>query len=270
MKTALLVIISLALCKVSVAQISLTAAPGSNTGVGQSFNENRGVDIQLLSTSSLTISSMTLNGFYSGFTGTDSAYVGARIYKPSTGALLAASTDSVFSTVSMGLRVTVPISFTFLPDSIYRVSFYCYGPNMPTHNSGYMFQPTAIPYTEATNHFKILAAWDYITDTMPVYTNIFVPLITLDNIATGYPEINMAAANSIYPNPFTQQATLTFNEEQKNTDIEITDMLGKTIKSMRCSGKELLIEKGGMQAGVYILRIINETKDVESKKIIIE
>jgi hypothetical protein len=47
-------------------------------------------------------------------------------------------------------------------------------------------------------------------------------------------------------------------------------MLGKTIKSMRCSGKELLIEKGQMQAGVYILRIINETKDVVSKKIIIE
>jgi len=268
MKKQLLLIIALLLTKITFAQIDLASGgSGSLSGVPQSFNETRGVDVQVLSASSLTINSMTLGGFYSGITGTETAYVGARIYNSSTGALLAYGNDTVTNTA--GGSVTVPVSFTFLTDSIYRVSFYCSGPNPPTHNSGYLFLPTSVPYTEATNNLKILAMYAYPADVMPTNMNLGVPLITLNTVATGIHEIT-TPSTSIYPNPFTEQTTVTFNELQINTTITITNMLGKEIKSIHLSGKEVIIERAAIYPGMYLMVLTDEKKNKVTKKIIIQ
>lgn len=75
---------------------------------------------------------------------------------------------------------------------------------------------------------------------------------------------------SIYPNPFTSQTTVSFNKEMKNSSIKIVDMLGKTTNEIYFSGKQLIIEKGSMNAGIYFLQAIDENKNLVNKKIIIE
>ncbi len=60
---------------------------------------------------------------------------------------------------------------------------------------------------------------------------------------------------SISPNPLTFQTTLTFSEEQKNILVKITDVLGKEIRTINFSGKELIIEKGEMGKGIYFVEI---------------
>ncbi len=73
---------------------------------------------------------------------------------------------------------------------------------------------------------------------------------------------------SISPNPFTSQTNIAFAQEQKNTTIKIVDVLGKEIKSINFTGKELIIEKEEMQTGIYFVQIQTE-KGTITKKLIL-
>jgi len=75
---------------------------------------------------------------------------------------------------------------------------------------------------------------------------------------------------SIYPNPFSSQTSITFNEEQKNSTIKIVNVLGKEIKTMNFTGKQLIIEKGEMEEGIYFVQITDENQSVVIKKIVIQ
>lgn len=78
------------------------------------------------------------------------------------------------------------------------------------------------------------------------------------------------SAINFYPNPFTEQTTIVFLEEQKNTTIKIMDVVGKEIITINFTGKQLTVEKGDMQKGVCFLQIINEKNNIINKKIIIQ
>ena len=85
---------------------------------------------------------------------------------------------------------------------------------------------------------------------------------------TGIIENSLVNGITINPNPFSSQTTITFIKEQKNTNIKIIDELGKEVKTINFTGKELVIEKGEMKAGTYFLQVKTEKGNV-SKKIII-
>ena len=74
----------------------------------------------------------------------------------------------------------------------------------------------------------------------------------------------------IYPNPFSSYTTLIFSEEQKNSTIKIIDVLGRQIKEINFTGKELIIEKGMMKEGIYFVQTTDEKRNIVNKKIIIQ
>ena len=84
--------------------------------------------------------------------------------------------------------------------------------------------------------------------------------------------INENNTNSfeLYPNPTTSQTTINFAVEQTNTTIRITDVLGKEIKTINFTGRQLTIEKGELKAGIYFIQTTDENKNVTKKKIIIQ
>ena len=90
------------------------------------------------------------------------------------------------------------------------------------------------------------------------------------NCTVGIEEQNDNFNIVIAPNPFTTQTSITFSSEQTNTIIKIIDVLGKEIKSETFSGKQLIIEKGKMQSGVYFVQITDEKKNIVNKKIVVE
>jgi len=99
-------------------------------------------------------------------------------------------------------------------------------------------------------------------------TNNQIRKITLP---VGIDEYSILPAEfSIYPNPFTSQTTITFNEEQKKSVIIIMDVLGKMMKTINFTGKELIIDKEEMKAGIYFVQVTDENKNVFNKKIVIE
>ncbi len=89
-------------------------------------------------------------------------------------------------------------------------------------------------------------------------------------------ELNTDAGFSIYPNPFSTQTTITFNEEQKNTTIKIIDVMGRQIKSIDFKGRTLILEKEEMKPGIYFIQISDESFDklrmtnVVNRKIVVE
>ena len=74
----------------------------------------------------------------------------------------------------------------------------------------------------------------------------------------------------IYPNPFTQQSTLYFEKDQKNTAILICDFLGNQISHVNFSGKQYMIERGDLSAGMYLVKTIDINKNTQYKKILIK
>lgn len=104
---------------------------------------------------------------------------------------------------------------------------------------------------------------------VPLLFNTLADSITINPLVTGTIETITISEITIAPNPFTLQTTITFNEEQKHGIIKIIDVLGKEIKTIPFTGKQLIIEKGSMQAGIYFLQVKTEQK-VQSKKIIIQ
>lgn len=85
---------------------------------------------------------------------------------------------------------------------------------------------------------------------------------------TGMAENNSASEINIYPNPFNSQTAITFTQEQKNITIKVLDVLGKEIKSIRFTGKQLIIEKGEMEAGTYFLQVKTEQGRLVRKLVI--
>jgi hypothetical protein len=75
---------------------------------------------------------------------------------------------------------------------------------------------------------------------------------------------------SIYPNPFTSEATIAFGEEQRNTIIQIVDILGKELKTVNFTGRSFVIEKGILKPGVYLIKITDYKKNTVNRKVIIQ
>lgn len=74
----------------------------------------------------------------------------------------------------------------------------------------------------------------------------------------------------IYPNPFTTQTTIMFSEEQKNTIVKISDIVGKEIKTINFTGRKLVIERAEMKDGIYFMQTLDEQKHFSNRKLIIE
>lgn len=87
---------------------------------------------------------------------------------------------------------------------------------------------------------------------------------------TSLNEINKAEGITVYPNPFCSQTNISFNKEQKHSTLKITDVLGKEVRSINFSGKQVIIEKGEMQPGIYFLQVNDADQNVMNRKIIIQ
>jgi hypothetical protein len=73
---------------------------------------------------------------------------------------------------------------------------------------------------------------------------------------------------NIYPNPFTDETTLSFSTEQPKRRAILYNVLGMELQSYNCSGIELLIQKEELKNGVYFLKIINGNNAVTQKLVV--
>jgi hypothetical protein len=71
---------------------------------------------------------------------------------------------------------------------------------------------------------------------------------------------------SVFPNPMSSKAVLTFqNEQHKPHSILIFDHLGNIVKKFeRFTGDQVEFEKGKLGSGIYYFRLLDEQKYILS------
>lgn len=104
------------------------------------------------------------------------------------------------------------------------------------------------------------------TNPNPATVNMFVAKI--DNVLGTQSFVK----NEIiaYPNPFSHQCSIIFENQQTNTIVKLIDMLGKEVKTINFTGKELSIERGNLSPGMYLININDEENHHNNTKIIIQ
>ena len=107
-----------------------------------------------------------------------------------------------------------------------------------------------------------------VSNVVPVVTNGGVE--RGDCLNVGVKEILKEDSVNIFPNPFSFSATVCFVEEQHNTVMILFNVIGEVMKRINCNGKELILEKGALKAGIYFLQIVDKNKTIINKKIIIQ
>ncbi len=250
--------------------IDLTSGgAGVVTGVPQSYNETRGVDVTVLA-SPVNITSMTLHRFCSGGAN-DSGFVGARIYNSATQALLF-SHDTVVHPMYDD-SVAIPVSYTLSAGQSYRISFSCYGyGNNNNSGSGFMYQPT-FPYNDSGNLLQINSAHAGTVNTFPNNVNIFVPFITL-KYKNGAPaainDLNKNTTLNISPNPFSSVASLQSDQLLNNATLVFYNVYGQKVKQLNdLSGSTVSLQRDNLPAGIYFLQLIQQNKLLTTGRIVV-
>jgi PEP-CTERM motif len=155
--------------------IDLTSGVASTQVFGQSYNENRAVDVTVVSPQNLLISSITLSQVRI-LVVDPNAIVGPRIYDSNGNLVAAANVQSV--TASPDLQtITMPIIATLITGQSYRLSFAVLA--SPSGSSGNFVIPSTLPYIETTSNLRINAAWDIPSDSYPTNPNLAVPYLTI-------------------------------------------------------------------------------------------
>ncbi len=106
--------------------------------------------------------------------------------------------------------------------------------------------------------------WEY-------YGNLYVlgnDVITIST-TTSVNETDVTEKVTIFPNPFSTQATLTLSNERKNASLKVYDLQGKEVKNINFSGKQITVERENLESGMYFYQIISEEKIISQGKIII-
>jgi len=83
--------------------------------------------------------------------------------------------------------------------------------------------------------------------------------------------ISQPSANSnftVYPEPCTSQATISFCEPQRNAEINLLSIEGKEIFSLNFSGTQFPFDMSKVSPGIYFLSVRDEMRNIMNRKII--
>jgi hypothetical protein len=172
--------------------------------------------------------------------------------------------DFKFS-VTANSNVTININNIGLGDLMARIVDLSLNTVGTIHNSG---GSTTITFSEP------LTIGDYYLEIYgtPTTTSYLYPynfILQQSAITTGIETFSTNDKITVFPNPFNSQTTIYFNEAQKQATVEILDVLGNKMKTLKFTGKELLITKDEMTAGIYFLQLTVDNRKRVTKKIVI-
>ncbi|WP_456437782.1 lamin tail domain-containing protein [Psychroserpens sp.] len=71
---------------------------------------------------------------------------------------------------------------------------------------------------------------------------------------------------SIYPNPADTQTTIVVPNATTGLEVVLSDMLGREVKSQNSKTNSLVLERGNLNAGVYLLKISNKSGTLRTTK----
>jgi Secretion system C-terminal sorting domain len=83
-------------------------------------------------------------------------------------------------------------------------------------------------------------------------------------------EITNAVKFTIVPNPFSTQTVLKTENSLNNATITVDNIFGRTVKQMdNISGQSIVFERDNLPSGLYLIRIMQNSKVISTNKIVI-
>ena len=123
------------------------------------------------------------------------------------------------------------------------------------------------------------AVYDYFDDatkSVVFYSPILTSFVAVDttcppSILNTIPIINQQTTSTIYPNPFSETATITFNKPLHNPTLKIYNLYGQIVKQIKQpEAKEIIINRDNLINGFYFYEVDENSRRISSGKIIIE
>ena len=135
-----------------------------------------------------------------------------------------------------------------------------------------MYHPTTLPYIDPSGSLQINHGYDTYNDTMPNVNNIYIPLITLNTISVGIVQMNEANIFSLYPNPFSQQAILKFNNPGSiKFSFYIYNAQGALVQTTKnIFSDSFVIDRKNLDSGLYFFQLVTEKGEINSGRFTIE
>jgi photosystem II stability/assembly factor-like uncharacterized protein len=89
-------------------------------------------------------------------------------------------------------------------------------------------------------------------------------------VGVGFQPLTLTAGLSVFPNPMAESATVTI-EASAHTRLLITDLQGRVIRSIEVNSNVIRLERDDLQAGYFLIRLVNQSNQVLSlTKLIIQ
>jgi hypothetical protein len=138
----------------------------------------------------------------------------------------------------------LPVPGTYSGNGVSNGLFFAGNAGPGTHTITYSYEDTALGCTGTA------------TDVIVV------------EICPGIEDVSLHSI-SVYPNPFTFSATVEIPTLQK-TSISLFDAIGKPVLRMQTTNGKVVIDRGSLPAGVYMVVAHDENKIVARKTVVIE
>ncbi len=146
--------------------------------------------------------------------------------------------------------------------------------NFYTHNgAGHVPHASSAAYMDTTVNF----IRDFLIDQMGCTDAALQPANAPFGTADLYPltycsasiaENNAELINSIYPNPSSNSMVISFNETGDKT-IVLMDIAGRVIRNENTSATSFILERNGLKAGTYIVKV-NINDSISASKVVFE
>ena len=133
----------------------------------------------------------------------------------------------------------------------------------PTSNYGWRFWQIS-EYTVQQSQEDFASSFDTLRpDKMPY-------LVVTYTFPSGTKNISTTPSISIFPNPTTDQITVSSSASDMNYDITLFDMIGNKVLSKNSSGLNTRIDISSLSKGIYMLQTTDATGQTVSRKIVKE
>lgn len=103
-------------------------------------------------------------------------------------------------------------------------------------------------------------------------TNGGLQVVYNNSVPSGIDDVNANNFSVIVsPNPFTTSSTLKINSSEilKNAEVKIYDVPGKEVKSIPVNSNEIIINRKGLENGIYFYSLINNQTIVKTGKLVV-
>ncbi|MCF6183058.1 MAG: T9SS type A sorting domain-containing protein [Bacteroidales bacterium] len=176
---------------------------------------------------------------------------------------------------SVSMNVTVEITAISVPHKAPVMSVCwqsCFTPSAPQS----VGTRTIAAGENSGNDFDVLYSPDGNTNPANITFHIYEEenptdyiTLTLDTEVAGIKNTEKTSV-SLFPNPATKFITVKIPEDLKNSELIVTNILGKTIALRQLKNTETTVNTETYSPGIYFVSIISENNIIETKKLIIK